>query len=483
MKRNVILLLMLTCCLSFVFANRSARNARTQTGYKIDIDAPQLRNQTVYLGMYFSGRLFARDTALLDNRGRGSFQKNTPLHEGMYAIYFLNNTRVIDILISDEQRFRVQIDTTDLVNNVFITGAEQSKAFQNYVKFISSQRAEVERISQQFEAALTGEDSIQAQEERQEKIAAIDRAVRAYQENIVQMYGNKTLGVIMRALMPVEIPEVTAENDSIRQQKEYLLNRKHFFDNINLSDPRLLHTAFLPQKIDFFMQRMVPQIPDTITTEAVRLIEKSKGDTLTFRNMLTNMLNLAVRSNMMGMDRLTLTLARDYFLAGKAPWADSTLLANLEREVRRVQHNQIGALAPNLRAETLDGRMINLHDLPQDYILLYFFEPSCGHCRREMPRLYQELYQKFRENNFLGVFAFYSHIDRDEWTNFIDEHGMHSWTNVWDPRRTSNFWYFYDATVTPSLYLLNRERKIIAKKISLETLDMILEAEKRRNQQ
>jgi hypothetical protein len=49
--------------------------------------------------------------------------------------------------------------------------------------------------------------------------------------------------------------------------------------------------------------------------------------------------------------------------------------------------------------------------------------------------------------------------------------------NVWDPKRESYFWHFYDTSTTPGLYLINKERKIVAKKIDLQTLDMILEKE------
>ena len=475
MKKYLILLLAL-CCTNVVLANKT----KSLAGYKIDIDAPQLKNETINLGMYFYGKLFSGDTLQLNDKGQGSFIKNKPLHEGMYTIYFLGS-KVVDVLVSDEQHFKVKIDTTDLVNKVFVTGSEQSEGFQNYVKFISSKRAEVEKISKQYESALKGKDSIQAQKDRQAKIQAIDEEVEAYQMNIIQTYGNKALGVILKALVPVKVPEMTAENDSIRRREEYYYNRQHYFDNINLSDPRLLYTVFLPQKIDFYMQRMLPQIPDTLITEAIKLVEMSKGDTLTYKNMLTNMLNYAVKSNLMGMDGLTLRLSEDYYLAGKAPWADSTLLANLEREVKKTKYNQIGAIAPNLFVETFDGKKINLLDLPQDYILIYFFEPSCGHCKKETPVLHNTVYQKFKKNNFFEVFAFYTHTNKEEWKKFIDEHGLHDWTNVWDPQRNSFFWHYYDTTVTPGLYLLNKERKIIAKKIDKDTLDMILEAEKNRN--
>ncbi len=445
-----------------------------KTGYKIDVEAPQLKDQTINLGMYFYGKLYSKDTLVLNDKGQGSFIKNKPLHEGMYTVYFMNS-KVVDILVADDQTFKVKIDTTDLVNKVEITGAEQSEAFLNYVKYISVKRTEVEKMNKQYEN--TEKDAV-ADKERRDKIDVIDKDVETYQQNIIQTYENKTLGVFIKALVPIKMPDIEAENDSIRQMKQYYYNRNHFFDNINLSDQRMLYTAFFSPKVDFYIQKMIPQVPDTIATEAVSLIEKSKGDTLTYQNMLTNLLNYALKSNLMGMDKVVMVLSEKYYLAGKAPWADSTLLKDLDREVRKVKHNQIGASAPNLKAETFAGKKISLSDMPQNYVLVFFYEPSCGHCKKETPLLYNTVYQKYKNDNFFGVFAFYIHNDKEEWKKFIDEHKLYDWTNVWDPERESYFWYFYDTSVTPGLYLLNKERKIIAKKIDLETLDMILEKEK-----
>jgi hypothetical protein len=60
---------------------------------------------------------------------------------------------------------------------------------------------------------------------------------------------------------------------------------------------------------------------------------------------------------------------------------------------------------------------------------------------------------------------------------FVNKHKLNDWINVWDPERESWFWDSYDTSATPALYLLDKNRKIIAKKIDMETLDMILEEE------
>ncbi|MCQ2207733.1 MAG: hypothetical protein MJZ02_05890, partial [Paludibacteraceae bacterium] len=59
-----------------------------------------------------------------------------------------------------------------------------------------------------------------------------------------------------------------------------------------------------------------------------------------------------------------------------------------------------------------------------------------------------------------------------------EKHKLQDWVNVWDPDRESYFWEFYDASVTPGIYLIeSKTGKIIAKKIDMPTLGMILEEE------
>ena len=46
---------------------------------------------------------------------------------------------------------------------------------------------------------------------------------------------------------------------------------------------------------------------------------------------------------------------------------------------------------------------------------------------------------------------------------FVEKDKLQDWVNVWDPDRESYFWEFYDATVTPGIYLLDKTGKIIAR--------------------
>ena len=60
---------------------------------------------------------------------------------------------------------------------------------------------------------------------------------------------------------------------------------------------------------------------------------------------------------------------------------------------------------------------------------------------------------------------------------YIYEENFDTWINVWDPYNLTNFRFFYNINSTPMMYLLDENKKIIAKKISAETLRNILEIE------
>jgi hypothetical protein len=67
--------------------------------------------------------------------------------------------------------------------------------------------------------------------------------------------------------------------------------------------------------------------------------------------------------------------------------------------------------------------------------------------------------------------------DKKEWTDFLTEDKLYDWVNAWDPTRDSHYWEFYDTSVTPGVYLLDKDKKIIAKKIDAKSLDKILDFE------
>jgi thiol-disulfide isomerase/thioredoxin len=114
-----------------------------------------------------------------------------------------------------------------------------------------------------------------------------------------------------------------------------------------------------------------------------------------------------------------------------------------------------------------------LHQIDAKYIVLYFWETDCGHCKIATPMLY-DIYKKHKDKG-LEVFAVYTQNKKQEWINYINDKG-YNWINTWDPNNTTYFRLFYDIYSTPTVYLLDENKKIIAKRISVEALGKMLDS-------
>lgn len=472
MKKIVLSFLTLICA-AFSFAASAPKDGP----YHIELKMTDVKDTAVYLAFYYNGKTYSKDTAWINSKGiavfDGSKREKTKqrLDEGVYIVYFQQN-KFFDLLVGKDQNIKLKADTADLTPVVSM--GDESVHFSNLLKFMTEKNKERKEIVEKKKAGKIDSASFET------KLKALSDEVEAFQQKEIETTKGTFYSSFVKGTIQVEIPEFNELPDTARPMARYQFTKNHFFDNVDLSDPRMLRTPYFPGKVDDYMKRLIP-IPDSLFQAADVLIQKSMGDSITYQTMLSKMMNYGLKSNMMGMDKMWYQIAEKYYLSGKASWADSSWIEDLKAECKKVRYNMIGMTAKNLRMRTIDSTQIQLRDLrpengKNEFVLVYFFEPTCGHCKKITPVLHDSVYVKYKDKGF-EVFCCYTQTDKKEWKDFLDKHHLHDWVNVWDPGRESYFWEFYDATVTPGVYLLNKERKIVAKKISTESLDQILEEE------
>lgn len=452
--------------LSFIFSLIGICLFATE-GYKIQLTVPNVKDSKAYLAFYYNGRTYSKDSTKLDAKGMGTFSNKEKLPEGIYIVYF-NPDKYFDIMVGADQNIKVKADTSDF-SKVSISGGVESIKFQELINFMSQKHKDQAALSKKY----TGKeiDSLSYAQ----SINRLSDEVVAYQQKQMEENKGTFFSEFLRGTIPVEVPEFENLPDSVRPMARYQYMKKHFFDNVNLSDPRFLKTPYLASRIDNFISKHIIQIPDSLIEVAVDLIDKSSGDKETMQSMANRMIDYALRSQMMGMDKMWLALADRYYFTGKVD-SDSAWVETLRKEAKKIRHNLVGDPAHHLIARDSSNRIVQMRDLTQDFLLIYFYEPSCGHCKKATPVLHDSVYIKWKDKGF-EVMAFYTQTDKKEWLEFVNKNHLTGWKNVWDPYRESQFWDYYDVSSTPGVYLLDKERKIVAKKIDAKTLDMILEEE------
>jgi thiol-disulfide isomerase/thioredoxin len=131
------------------------------------------------------------------------------------------------------------------------------------------------------------------------------------------------------------------------------------------------------------------------------------------------------------------------------------------------------------------GVLNTLQEIKADYTVLVFFGPTCGHCKKEMPQTQNDVDSLTSVGYDIKTFAVATEFDKEEWQKFVKEQNINDWINVADinhdvegnPVASSDWRDKYDIYSTPVVYLLDKEKRIVAKRISHEQFADIITRE------
>lgn len=444
-------------------------------GYQIKVHIANLPDSTIFLGYYYGDKQYVHDTIALDKKGHGVFKGDKALERGMYFV-FLPDKSFFEVVIDKDQNFSLSTKFTgkpdDLIKYLKSEGCTDYQIYIDYQLFMQDKNTAALRIRDKMPAADNKTKKI-----LKDSMEILHNQVKSNWDMIENKYPGSLLASILKINKDIDIPEPPRDqNGNITDSAfQYRYYKTHYFDNIDFADERLLRTSFFHSKIDRYFEKLIIPAPDTVIKESAFVLEKARANNEVFKYTLQLIFNKYNNSNIMGMDKAFVFLAENYYLNGLAPWADSAWLVKVENRVKEIKPNLVGNTAPEIKVVSDKNMYVSLHQLKAEYVVLFFYEPDCGHCRKTTPKML-ELSQKYWEKG-VEVIGFYTQGDQPEWEKFIKEQKLEHWINVWDPYNQSHFRDKYDIRATPSIYLVNKDKKIIGKRIDVETLEKILEDE------
>jgi thiol-disulfide isomerase/thioredoxin len=132
------------------------------------------------------------------------------------------------------------------------------------------------------------------------------------------------------------------------------------------------------------------------------------------------------------------------------------------------------------------GNLSTLYDIKADYIILWFWTPDCSHCKKETPEFYKLYLEKSGDKKNIQVITLFLSKDledwskhtkiNEEWLEYLKDNQLNKWINVWNP--FDPFRSNYDISSSPVLYLLDKNYKILAKRIGFEQAFEVIENDK-----
>ena len=460
----------------FLFSNLFSQS------YKIEGEVLGLEDTDVILAYYFGGKQYAKDTTESKN-GKFIFTGDEKLDGGMYLIV-LPEQKWFDIIIS-EQKFKFKTSLNNLVSDMQFTNSKENTPFYSYLNFINSKQKDIAPIREKLKNA-NGAENKELQKE-QEKI---DNEVLKYREKFLANNKNIFFSKIIKATIDPIIPDSPKDKDgNIDETFPFRYYKNHFWDNVDFSDSRILRTPLFFSKMEQYLDKMTAKIPDSLIVSANILVEKSKANDEIFRYVVSHITSKYERSKIMGMDAVFVNMVENYYITKMCPWVDEEQLKKIIERAEKISPNLIGKVAPEFVdvygrpfMKDLNGKIHTLQSVEADYTLLVFYGPTCGHCKKEIPKIKNALDSLINLKYDIKTFAVATEFDVEEWKKFIKDQKTEDWINVADishddegnPLASSDWRDKYDIYSTPVVYLLDDKKRIIAKRINYKQFAEII---------
>ena len=455
------------------------QNARGQTDYEIRIKLSPYRNARIYLGYYYGKVKAVADSAMLDENSNAVFKGKQPLAGGIYFIVSPQKEILFELLIDKEQHFSIRADSSEIPSNIQFTGSSDNNMFQTYTAYMAREGKAVLEAQSALKRSAGKSDSTRIQE----KMRQSNLYIQQYRDSVERKYPASFLAALLRLLKePVVPPSASQSPGKYDSNYAYHYYKAHYWDGVSFTDDRLIRTPIFEPKLEKYYKNLVPPEPDSIIREVDMMLLYSRTNKEMFKFLLVYFVQKYINPVYMGQDAVFVHLFEKYINTGQADFFTDKYRKFVNDRAYSLMANLIGQPAANLEMTDTLEHPFQLYALESSFTVICFWDPTCSHCKETVPKVDSIFQAKWKQQGvrLVGVM-----VDggKEAWLNFIRDHNLKDWVHVYqtpsqhDTEEASGkpgYRQLYDVYQTPMLYLLDKDKRIIAKKLTYQQFDEVI---------
>jgi len=394
------------------------------------------------------------------------FKRDEPYKPGHYYCYFSDGAAV-QLLIDQDQTFSLSApNSQNALLEMKVEGSVDNELLYDVLKFEAGQQEEFRLLGEAVRGIRPGTPGY---DELQADRAELVTKRTDYQDALFAKHPKSLFTSFKRAGRNPQLRDVRLPNGNIDEQAQVAAFRDDFWEGVDFNDIRLLNTPVIYNKLNRYIKELTPQNAKAIIESSDKLISQVL-DKPEFFKFFANWITLQYepgKTTVMDGAAIHVNMIQKYFTKDRAFWADSMTVYGLQQRADQMAYSLIGQKGPDITVPDMNGNPKRLYDLKKDFIAVYMYNPECEHCIEETPKFVRVMNKLKSE---LDVYAIALDTEPTKWKNFVQANGMSSWTNVYDPSNRSIFKTYY-VDNTPELYLLNKDREIVAKNLKVAQLE------------
>ena len=401
-------------------------------------------------------QLYIKNVTIENGEFSIDFPENSP--KGMYRLmYSQQNGSFVDFIYNNEN-IEVKLNPENPFETVEFITSEENKMYSNYL-------IESANWQQELDAYQISYFNMEEEKERkisQEEYSKLVIKFKSFQKE----FENKATGKFAQHFIKVNHKYYSA--NLIKTPQEYLNSEKqHYFDFINFEDEVLLNSSFLNEKITDYVFYLNgsddAEVQMALYKNAVKEVLVRIQDTNLQSEIITTMLyNFAQLENTVLID----FVIENYYNKLPEEVKNEAIINEIKEKVKLA----VGKFAPEITwKEDNTTKKLSELTIAENYMVV-FWSTSCSHCLVEIPKLYE--YTKDKTNIHVIAFA----LEEDELGFDYYTPKFEKWTNILGLKKWQNpIARAYQINSTPNYFILDKNKKIIAKPNSFIDVEAFFE--------
>jgi peroxiredoxin len=453
--------------LLFLTYTKFAVGAKTDITIKGNItnippDSPNL----VHLYSYYGSELSEDASVSVDEQGDFKFEIKDKLQQGLYKIG-IDKKNAASIVLSGERDIGIKADYGQLkADSITVTNSRENEAYRallNEWKRLANKMAglsiEKSRISvvDPFFTSKT--------KDIENKMRSIVQEHNVHLLYMKESYPDTFMAEVLVNLSLV--PQLTDHpdlKDSYDNERAFM--HDYFFEFIDFYGEGIIHTPFLAKKYFTYLDKYTHHTPEGLKDSVDLILAKAEANSVVYDFTIQYLVDTFHKK---GLPKLAEYVMDTYEEGCRKPLSERTV-----EKIENLKRLRVGQIAPDIVSKGTDGKTIALSTLiGKDVLMLYFWASWCEGCEAENPDIVR-LYKKFKDRG-LDIYAVALDKNKAEWLKAIKKHQF-TWTNVSDLREwESEAVKTYNVNKTPTIYLLNKDGRIMAKNLRGRELEIKIE--------
>ncbi len=296
---------------------------------------------------------------------------------------------------------------------------------------------------------------------------------------IRRKYVAQNLGTFVAKLIKSDIEWIDSEiTDRKGKDKATLLDYKikNYLNNIDLSDKTALRLPKTHKLITEYFDRVVHLKPEAVipALDSVLWAMGCKSEMFKFYlPFFTRKYSFPFRP---WVDKVYAHLAKKYYTKEIAYWLSEKEIQRVHEMAKRKEESLPGKIIPDITLVDKNDKSVRLRDIDAKYMVLVFWRPGCSHCRHAMPIL-REFQTKYKSKGVKIVTA--CTRQRSDtyrcWEGVKNEKMEDFDYNLADKSGKTDFLKKYNITGIPNIFIIDKNKKIIDKKVAPSRLQEVFE--------